>query len=62
MRKTLINNNFVASMQLQLSYGEQMASSMTTMMGAIFGEKSRAYAAAFAIEKGFAVAQAALDD
>lgn len=50
----------VASMQLQLSYGEQMASSMTTMMGAIFGEKSRAYAAAFAIEKGFAVAQAAL--
>jgi len=50
----------VSSMQLQLSYGEQMASSMTTMMGAIFGEKSRAYAAAFAIEKGFAVAQAAL--
>jgi len=48
----------VSSMQLQLSYGEQMASSMTTMMGAIFGEKSRAYAAAFAIEKGFAVAQA----
>ncbi|OTG78812.1 hypothetical protein B9T23_01715 [Acinetobacter terrae] len=50
----------ISSVQLQLSYGEQMASSMTTMMGTIFGEKSRAYAAAFAIEKGFAVAQAAL--
>lgn len=60
-RMTAIESNYqVASMQLQLSYGEQMASSMTTMMGAIFGEKSRAYAAAFAIEKGFAVAQAAL--
>ena len=33
---------------------------MSTMMGAIFGEKSRAYAAAFAVEKAFAVAQAAL--
>lgn len=50
----------VSSMQLQLSYGEQMASSMSTMMGAMFGEKSRAYAAAFAVEKAFAVAQAAL--
>ncbi|WP_180113477.1 tape measure protein, partial [Acinetobacter sp. YH12073] len=50
----------VSSMQLQLSYGEQMASSMSTMMGAMFGEKSRAYAAAFAVEKTFAVAQAAL--
>ena len=60
-RMQAIESNYqVASMQLQLSYGEQMASSMTTMMGAIFGEKSRAYAAAFAIEKGFAVAQAAL--
>lgn len=60
-RMTAIESDYqVASMQLQLSYGEQMASSMTTMMGAIFGEKSRAYAAAFAIEKGFAVAQAAL--
>ncbi|MCU4327363.1 tape measure protein [Acinetobacter johnsonii] len=60
-RMQAIESNYqVASMQLQLSYGEQMASSMTTMMGAIFGEKSRAYAAAFAIEKAFAVAQAAL--
>ncbi|AYA02098.1 tape measure protein [Acinetobacter sp. WCHAc010034] len=49
-----------ASFQMQLGYGAQMASGVSTMMGAIFGEKSKAYAAAFAIEKAFAVAQAAL--
>ena len=60
-RMVAIESNYqVSSMQMQLSHGEQMASSMTTMMGAIFGEKSRAHAAAFAVEKGFAVAQAAL--
>ncbi len=60
-RMAAIDNAYqVSSMQLQLSYGEQMASSMSTMMGAMFGEKSRAYAAAFAVEKAFAVAQAAL--
>lgn len=50
----------VSSLQLQLGYGQQMASSMSSMMGAIFGEKSKAYAAAFAVEKAFAVAQAAI--
>lgn len=58
--KAIESDYQISSMQLQLSYGEQMASSMSTMMGAIFGEKSRAYAAAFAVEKAFAVAQAAL--
>lgn len=60
-RMIAIENAYqVSSVQLQLGYGEQMASSMSTMMGAIFGEKSKAYAAAFAVEKAFAVAQAAL--
>lgn len=60
-RMSLIESSYqIASMQLQLGYGEQMASSMTTMMGAIFGEKSKAYAAFFAVEKAFAVGQAAL--
>lgn len=58
--KAIESDYQISSMQLQLSYGEQMASSMSTMMGAIFGEKSREYAAAFAVEKAFAVAQAAL--
>ena len=60
-RMIAIENAYqVSSVQLQLGYGEQMASSMSTMMGAIFGEKSKAHAAAFAVEKAFAVAQAAL--
>ena len=60
-RMIAIENAYqMSSVQLQLGYGEQMASSMSTMMGAIFGEKSKAYAAAFAVEKAFAVAQAAL--
>ncbi|MEG2268595.1 MAG: hypothetical protein RSC68_30230, partial [Acinetobacter sp.] len=50
----------ISSIQLQIGYGQQMASSMSSMMGAIFGEKSKAYAAAFAVEKAFAVAQAAI--
>lgn len=60
-RMTAIENAYsVSSLQLQLGYGQQMASSMSSMMGAIFGEKSKAYAAAFAVEKAFAVAQAAI--
>ena len=60
-RMSAIENAYsVSSMQLQLGYGQQMASSMSSMMGAIFGEKSKAYAAAFAVEKAFAVAQAAI--
>lgn len=60
-RMSAIENAYsVSSLQLQLGYGQQMASSMSSMMGAIFGEKSKAYAAAFAVEKAFAVAQAAI--
>lgn len=60
-RMTAIENAYsVSSLQLQLGYGQQMASSMSSMMGAIFGEKSKAYAADFAVEKAFAVAQAAI--
>ena len=60
-RMTAIENTYsVSSLQLQLGYGQQMASSMSSMMGVIFGEKSKAYAAAFAVEKAFAVAQAAI--
>lgn len=60
-RMTAIENAYsVSSLQLQLGYGQQMASSMSSMMEAIFGEKSKAYAAAFAVEKAFAVAQAAI--
>ncbi|RKG37874.1 tape measure protein [Acinetobacter sp. WCHAc060007] len=50
----------VSSTQLQLSYGEQMASGMATMMGAMFGEQSKAYQAAFLVEQSFAATQAAL--
>ena len=60
-RMTAIENAYsISSLQLQLGYGQQMASSMSSMMRAIFGEKSKAYAAAFAVEKAFAVAQAAI--
>ncbi|MFH7808768.1 hypothetical protein ACE01U_08960 [Acinetobacter sp. BSP-153] len=60
-RMTAIENAYsVSSLQLQLGYGQQMASSVSSMMGAIFSEKSKAYAAAFAVEKAFAVAQAAI--
>lgn len=50
----------VASTQLQLSYGEQMAAGMAAMMGTMFGEQSKAYQAAFLMEQSFAATQAAL--
>lgn len=60
-RMQMIETDYqVSSMQLQLNYGQQMTSSMSTIMGAIFGEKSKAFAVSFAVEKAFAVSQAAL--
>ncbi|MGV2949914.1 hypothetical protein ACNPNW_15850, partial [Acinetobacter sp. AGC35] len=40
--------------------GEQIAGSLTTIFGAVVGEQSAFYQVAFAAEKSFAVAQAAL--
>lgn len=45
------------SMQLNMSYGADILGSITSIMKNAVGEQSKAYAAAFAIQKGFAVAQ-----
>ncbi|MEN3980607.1 hypothetical protein JZ784_17275, partial [Acinetobacter sp. CWB-B33] len=50
----------VSSMQLQLSYGESITSSMATIMKAMGGEQSRGYQVMYAISEGFAASQAAL--
>lgn len=45
---------------LQVGYGQQIVGSTASMFKAMFGEQSKAYTAMFALEKGFAVGQAAL--
>lgn len=60
-RMALIESEYQASsLRLNLSYGEQITGSMSEMFKVMFGEQSRAYTAMFALEKGFAVAQAAV--
>lgn len=60
-RMQMIETDYqISSMQLQASYGEQIAGSLTTIFGAVVGEQSAFYQVAFAAEKSFAVAQAAL--
>jgi tape measure domain-containing protein len=60
-RMALIESEYQASsFKLNLSYGEQITGSMSEMFKVMFGEQSRAYTAMFALEKGFAVAQAAV--
>lgn len=60
-RMLAIEQNYhLASAQLQLSYGANIVGSTATILKAVAGEKSKAYTAAIAVEKGFAVAQAAL--
>lgn len=60
-RMRMIEQDYqVTSFQMQLSYGEQIAGSMSSMMANIAGEQSAAYKVMFAIEKGFAIAQSAM--
>lgn len=49
-----------ARYNLNASYGEQMAGNVASMFKNILGEQSRAYAVMFAVEKGFAIAQATM--
>lgn len=49
-----------ARLDLNMSYGEQIAGSMASIFKDMAGEQSTAYKAMFAIEKGFTIAKAAL--
>ncbi|WP_180113362.1 tape measure protein [Acinetobacter sp. YH12073] len=60
-RMKLIEDEYqVSSMQLQLSYGEGITSSMATIMKAMGGEQSKGYQVMYAVSRGFAASQAAL--
>ncbi|WP_269914004.1 transglycosylase SLT domain-containing protein [Acinetobacter sp. HY1485] len=47
-------------LQTELGYGEQIFGSMTTMMEDAFGKQSKAYKAAFTVQKAFAIASIGL--
>jgi len=49
-----------SSMQLQASYGEDIAGSLATMFKAMGGEQSRGYQVMYSISRGFAAEQAAI--
>lgn len=50
----------MARMQLQMSYGTSITSSMTTIMSALGGEQSKGYRIMYAASKAFAVANATI--
>lgn len=57
------DSNAIANQQTndQLQSGADIASSMSTIMGGLFGEQSAAYKTMFAMKKEFAIAQATLN-
>lgn len=60
-RMRMIEQDYqVTSLQLRLSYGEQIVGSMTSMMAAVAGEQSAAFQVMFAAEKIFTIAQSGL--
>ena len=60
-RMRMIEQDYqVSSLQLRLSYGEQIVGSMTSMMAAVAGEQSAAFQVMFAAEKIFTIAQSGL--
>ncbi|WP_180175861.1 tape measure protein [Acinetobacter sp. YH12025] len=58
--KAIESDYQASSMQLQMSYGEQITGSLATMFKAMGGEQSRGYQVMYAVSRGFAASQAAL--